>query len=262
MAVITLLTDFGLKNGFTGVLKGVIWKIAPQVQIADITHEITPQNIMEGAIALWRAAPFFPSGTIHIAVVDPGVGTARRPIAAEIGEQFFVGPDNGLFTPLIEQAEHQGQPVRVYHLEKPQFWLPEVSNTFHGRDIFSPVAAHLAAGTPIEEMGIQIHDPVRLPLPHPIRTKKGWLGQVVLIDHFGNIATNLGGELITGAKNVALELAGITIVGLVRSYGDRKPGDVVGLIDSEGFLEVAEVNGNAAQSLQVSVGDSLELVIS
>jgi S-adenosylmethionine hydrolase len=260
MTVITLLTDFGLKNGFTGVLKGVIWKIAPQAQIADITHEITPQNIMEGAIALWRAATFFPSGTIHVAVVDPGVGTSRRPIAAQVGDQFFVGPDNGIFTPLIEQAELHGQPVRVYHLDQSQFWLSEVSNTFHGRDIFSPVAAHLAAGTPIEQMGTQINDPVRFPLPRPVRTERGWRGQVMLIDHFGNIATNLEDELVTGVQNVALEIAGISILGLVRSYGDRTPGDVVGLIDSEGFLEVAEVNGNAAQSLRVAVGDPVELV--
>lgn len=262
MTVITLLTDFGSKNGFTGVLKGVIWKIAPHAQIADITHEITPQNIMEGAIALWRAANFFPAGTIHVAVVDPGVGTSRRPIAACIGDQYFVGPDNGLFTPLLEQAERQGYSVRVFHLDKPQYWLPEVSNTFHGRDIFSPVAAHLAAGTSIDQMGSLIEDPVRLLLPRPVRTSTGWLGQIVLIDVFGNIATNLVGDLVNASVKVVVKIADRTIDGLVRSYGERKSGDVVALIDSEGFLEVAEVNGNCAQTLQVAVGDSVELLIS
>jgi hypothetical protein len=262
MSVITLLTDFGSKNGFTGVLKGVIWKIAPQAQIADITHEITPQNIMEGAIALWRAATYFPSGTIHIAVVDPGVGTSRRPIAARINDQYFVGPDNGLFTPLMEQAERHGQPVSVYHLNKPQYWLPEVSNTFHGRDIFSPVAAHLAAGIPIDELGTQIDDPVRLVMPRPVRLDSGWRGEVVLIDVFGNIATNLAAEHVSEIDHETLRIAGRTIKGLVKSYGDREPGAIVALIDSEGFLEVARVNGNAAQTLQVKVGDLVELVVS
>jgi S-adenosylmethionine hydrolase len=262
MTVITLLTDFGSKNGFTGVLKGVIWKIAPQAQIADITHEITPQNIMEGAIALWRAASFFPAGTIHVAVVDPGVGTSRRPIAACIGDQYFVGPDNGLFTPSMEQAERLGHQVKVYRLDKPQYWLPDVSKTFHGRDIFSPVAAHLAAGTPIDQMGSLIDDPVRLVMPQPVRTDTGWHGQIVLIDVFGNIATNLAGELVKTAEKVAMRIAGRTVDGLVHSYGEREPGDVVALIDSEGYLEVAEVNGNCAHTLQVAVGDSVELLIS
>lgn len=262
MSVITLLTDFGTKNGFTGVLKGVIWTIAPQAQIADITHEITPQNIMEGAITLWRAATFFPSGTIHVAVVDPGVGTSRRPIAARIADQYFVGPDNGLFTPLMEQAEKRRQPVRVYHLNKTQFWLPEVSNTFHGRDIFSPVAAHLAAGTPIDHLGVLIDDPVRLIMPQPVRTQFGWRGQIVLIDVFGNIATNLEDKLVKAAEKVTMKIAGRIIEGLVQSYGESKSGNLVALIDSEGFLEVAEVNGNCAKTLQVTVGDPVELIIS
>ena len=217
---------------------------------------------MEGAIALWRAASFFPTGTIHVAVVDPGVGTSRRSIAASIGDQYFVGPDNGLFTPAIEQAERQGQPVKIYHLDKPQYWLPEVSNTFHGRDIFSPVAAHLAAGIPLDQMGSLIDDPVRLAMPQPARTDTGWRGQIVLIDVFGNIATNLSGELVRETGKVAMRIAGRTIDGLVKSYGEREPGDVVALIDSEGFLEVAEVNGHCAQTLQVAVGDSVELIIS
>ncbi len=260
MPVITLLTDFGSKNGFTGVLKGVIWKIAPQAQIADITHEISPQNIMEGAIALCRAAVFFPSGTIHVAVVDPGVGTGRRPIAAKIGDQYFIGPDNGLFTPLMERAERKGQPIRVFHLDNPQFWLPEVSYTFHGRDIFSPVAAHLAAGVPLEKMGTLISNPVMMEMPKPIRIDNGWRGQVVLIDVFGNIATNLDGDLVRETPNLMVRIAGENIQGLVRSYGEREPGDVVALIDSEDFLEVAVVNGSGSEKLHVAVGDPVELI--
>ena len=224
MPVITLLTDFGSKNGFASVMKGVIWKIAPDSQIADITHEITPQNIMEGAIALWRAAVFFPTGTIHVAVVDPGVGTARRPIAAQIGDQYFVGPDNGIFTPLIEQAESKRQAIKIFQLDNPRYWLPEVSNTFHGRDIFSPVAAHLAAGVLLDQMGSPIDDPVRLVMPQPVRTESGWRGQVVLIDIFGNIATNLSGNLIKNKPNVMIQIGKESIDGLVRSYGDAYTG--------------------------------------
>ena len=146
MPVITLTTDFGEKDGFTGVLKGVIWGICPDAQIADITHSISPQNVLEGALALWRAAPFFPAGTVHIAVVDPGVGTNRRPMAARLGDYFYVGPDNGLFTPMIEDARNNNQVVEFVHLDKPKFWLKNVSHTFHGRDIFAPVGAHLANG--------------------------------------------------------------------------------------------------------------------
>lgn len=260
MPIITILTDFGSKNGFTGVLKGVIWKIAPDTHIADITHEITPQNIMEGAIALWRAAAFFPAGTIHVAVVDPGVGTARRPIAAQIGDQYFVGPDNGIFTPIMEQAESKGQGVKVFHLVNPEYWLPEVSHTFHGRDIFAPVAAHLAAGVLIEKMGTPVKDPIRLVMPQPVRTDRGWQGQVVLIDIFGNIATNLSGDLIKNKPNVLIHIGGERIQGLVKSYGERTPGDVVALVDSENFLEVAVVNGNGAQKIEATIGDPVELV--
>ncbi len=168
MKIITLLTDFGSKSGFPGVLKGVIWTIAPDVQIADITHEISPQNILEGAIVLKRTALFYPAGTINVAIVDPGVGTPRRPLVAQIGDQFFVGPDNGLITLFLEQAEKINQQViKLIHLTNPQYWLDEVSDTFHGRDIFSPVVAHLANGILLEKMGTLIHDPVRLKLDSP-----------------------------------------------------------------------------------------------
>jgi S-adenosylmethionine hydrolase len=193
-------------------------------------------------------------------VVDPGVGTTRRPIAAQIGDQYYVGPDNGIFTPLMELAETKGQEIKVIHLDNPKYWLPEVTNTFHGRDIFSPVAAHLAAGVPLEKMGKQIKDPVRLVMPQPVRTERGWRGQVVLIDAFGNIATNLSGDLIKKKPNVMIHIGGERIQGLVKSYGERTPGEVVALVDSENFLEVAVVNGSGAQTIQAVIGDPVELV--
>ncbi len=165
MTVITLTTDFGLRSGFAGVMQGVIYGLAPQARIVDITHFVSPQDIQEGAYTLWRAVPFFPKGTIHVYVVDPGVGTRRRPLAAQLGDQFFVGPDNGLLTPLIEDAERNQQQIEFVHLDRPQFWLPKISRTFHGRDIFSPVAAHLANGISLHELGTPFSDPVRLELP-------------------------------------------------------------------------------------------------
>ncbi|MGB9641528.1 MAG: SAM hydrolase/SAM-dependent halogenase family protein, partial [Anaerolineales bacterium] len=151
MSVITLTTDFGLKDGNVGAMKGVIWKIAPSAQIADISHLISPQNVTEAALVIYRAARFYPPGTIHMVVVDPGVGTDRRPIAGLIGDQYVVGPDNGVFTRMMLAAESLGKPMRFVHLNRPEFWLPQVSYVFHGRDIFAPAAAHLAAGMSLTE---------------------------------------------------------------------------------------------------------------
>jgi hypothetical protein len=191
MTVISLTTDFGNLNGYVGTMKGVIWGIAPDVQIADISHEIPPQDVRQGAIALWRAVPFFPSGSVHIAVIDPGVGTERRAIGARFGSQFFIAPDNGLLTPLMEDAEAAGESIQLVCLDQPQFWLKNVSHTFHGRDIFAPCGAHLAAGVPLSELGTPISEIVRTPLPKPIRTPQGYQAHILLADVFGNLTTDL-----------------------------------------------------------------------
>jgi S-adenosyl-L-methionine hydrolase (adenosine-forming) len=258
MAIITLLTDFGTKDGFVGTMKGVIWKIDPTIQIADISHEIAPQNIMEGAIALWRAVPFFPEGTVHIAVVDPGVGTSRRPMAAHIGSQLFVGPDNGLFTPIIEDAKKFGQPMRFVHLDNPAYWLPNVSHTFHGRDIFAPVGAHLASGFSIDKVGSVFTDPRLIPLMKPEKTSTGFNAHITVIDIFGNLTTDLSATEFAG-KGIEVTIKGRVIDGLSTSYGHRDPGQLVTLVDSENFLEVAVVNGNAAKQLDAKVGDLVKV---
>ncbi len=170
MTVLSITTDFGLTNGFVGVMKGVIYGIAPDVKIVDISHLISAQNVLEGAYAMWRAVPFFPPGSVHVGVVDPGVGTKRRPIGARLGNQLFIAPDNGLLTPLILDAERDGETVEFVHLDNPKYWLPKVSNTFHGRDIFAPTGAHLAAGVPLSELGTPITDPIRLDMPRPEKT--------------------------------------------------------------------------------------------
>jgi S-adenosylmethionine hydrolase len=260
MPFITLTTDFGIRDGFIGVLKGVIWSICPKAQIADVTHSISPQNIIEGAFLLWRAAPFFPPGTVHVAVVDPGVGTKRRPMAAQLGEHYYVGPDNGLFTPLIIDAEKSGLPMSFVHLQMKRFWLPNVSYTFHGRDIFAPVAAHLANGVPLTEFGPPIEEPERLVMPIPEQTENGWKAHITVIDTFGNMTTDMTSGRLAESMGLIIKVGDRVIEGLVESYGWRKPGDLVALVDSEGFLEIAVVNGSAASTLAMQVGDTIEII--
>lgn len=256
MPIITMTTDFGVQDGFVGVMKGVILGIVPEVQIVDLSHHIPPQNILQGARLLRRHAGYFPPGTVHLAVVDPGVGTSRRPLAACINAQFFVAPDNGLLSPLIMEARETGNKAEIVHLNNPAFWLPTVSHTFHGRDIFAPCAAHLAGGAQISNLGVPIDDPVLIELPQPGRIQGGWRAQVIGIDVFGNLATNLSADTLE-ADRLILKIRGETVSGLAASYGERNAGELVALIDSEGFLEVAVVNGSAARRLGAVVGDEV-----
>jgi len=261
MTVVSITTDFGEKDGFVGTMKGVIWGICPEAQIADITHDVPAQDIMIGAIALWRAAPFFPPGTVHLAVVDPGVGTQRRPMAAQIGDQFVVGPDNGLFTHMITTAQKAKQKLRYVFLNNPAYWLPEVSRTFHGRDVFAPVAAHLACGVPLEKLGTPFTDPVLLELPHAERTPEGWMAHVTVIDGFGNLTTDLPGAALGDRRDAVIRLHGRQVDGIVESYGYCQTGDLIALLDSEGYLEVAVVNGSAARLLNAKMGDVVHVIL-
>ncbi len=263
MSIITLMTDFGLKDGNIGVLKGVIWGICPQVQIADITHLVMPQNIPDAALLLARSAPYFPKGTIHVVVVDPGVGTKRRPMAAALGDWFYVGPDNGTITMLMDRTKSEGLSCRFVLLDKGEYWLPKVSHVFHGRDIFSPVAAHLARGVPLSEVGTDFSDPVQLRLPKPVKTQKGWRGEIIYVDHFGNAASNILEEDLKHAlewkEKIVVHLKNIEMIGLVNTFGDRSPGEVVALFGSTGNLIVSVVNGNAATLFGLKVGDTIEV---
>lgn len=259
--IITLMTDFGLKDGNVGVMKGVMLTIAPQSQLVDLSHLVSPQNISEAALLLHRSVPFFPPGTIHMVVVDPGVGTARRPIAAGLGGQYFVGPDNGVITRWLERVEGEGGQARFIHLNRPEYWLPQVSHVFHGRDIFSPAAGHLAAGVPLEALGAVIHHPVRIALPRPQRTPAGYLAEVIHIDHFGNLSTNLYQDDLGEARIAAVRLGGVTIDGLNRTFGERAVGELMALFGSTGNLIVSEVNGSAAGRLNAHVGDAVEVIL-
>ena len=261
MRIITLMTDFGTKDGNVGVMKGVILGIAPEVRLVDLSHHITPQSIPEAALVLRRSLPYFPAGSIHLVVVDPGVGTSRRPMAAQLGAQFVVGPDNGLITLALENAEAHSERLKFIHLDRPQYWLPEVSHVFHGRDIFAPAAAHLAAGVALEALGSPITDPVRIILPQAVRTASGWRGEVIHIDHFGNISTNIRQEQLGFPYRMKLRLCGVEIDGLVRTFGERVPGELVALYGSTGNLLACVVNGSAAQRLGANIGDTCEVCL-
>lgn len=265
MAIITLMTDFGIKDGNVGVMKGVIWSICPEAHIADLSHMIGPQNIREAALILSRSAPYFPTGTIHVVVVDPGVGTGRRAMAARIGGSFCVAPDNGIITMLLDRAEAEKQICEYVRLDNPKYHLPNVSHVFHGRDIFSPAAGHLAAGVPLASLGTPFTDPVRIQLPKPIRTAQGLRGEIIHVDHFGNLASNIRtedlGEALAARARILVRLGHTEIRGLVDTFGERPQGEVIALLGSTGNLIVSVVNGSAAQELAAKVGDAFEVTL-
>jgi S-adenosylmethionine hydrolase len=264
MSVITLMTDFGIKDGNVGVMKGVIWGICPSAQISDLSHLVPAQNIREAAYIFARSVPYFPKGSIHVVVVDPGVGTQRRPMVAQLGDWFYVGPDNGTITGLLERAEGEGWQTTFVELNQRKYWLPVISFVFHGRDIFSPVAAHLANGVSLQELGSSFTNPVRLELPKPQQTDHGWHGEVTQIDHFGNISTNIRaehlGEAMKQKENIVVRLSRREIHGMVNTFGERPVGELVALLGSTGNLIVSIVNGNAVQLLETNVGDAVEVV--
>ncbi len=255
MNMITLMTDFGIRDGGVAEMKGVILTMAPQTNIVDLSHQIAPQNIQEAVVTLQRVAPYFPAGTIHVVVVDPGVGTRRRPIAARLGEHYFVGPDNGLITPLLERAERLGGPTEIVVLDQPGYWLPEVSDVFHGRDIFAPVGAHLANGVPINQLGDPIDNPIRFSLPAPLRESQGLRGEVLSIDDFGNIQTNIFRKHLAGMGEVKVRLGDTEILGLARTFGEQPAGSLIALIGTDHDLMVSVVNGDAARRLNAKIGD-------
>lgn len=255
--MLTLTTDFGLKDVYVGVMKGVIAKINPLIQVIDLTHNIPPQNISAGRFSLINAVPYFPPKTVHVAVIDPGVGTERRGCAIEFSQGFLVGPDNGLFSGVLQQFPAQ----KVVTLNNSKYWRTEsVSHTFHGRDIFAPVGAYLASGVPLEELGDQIQ-PTELKdfsLPSPqIKTDK-IIGYIQYIDHFGNLITNIPETAVRG-KNWFINLHGQTILS-GKTYNSVPLQGLVSFIGSHGWVEVAMNQGSAISNLSLNYGDSIELL--
>lgn len=261
--IITLLTDFGTADYFVGALKGAILSVNARARIIDLTQEIPAHDIQAGAFTLLAAYASFPQGTIHIAVVDPGVGSARRPLLISTRSYFFIGPDNGLFSYVCERE----QDVRVYQLTNEKFFRADVSTTFHGRDIFAPVAGALSNNVPPEAFGELIDDYVRLAPLRPVRDDDGaaWSATIIHIDRFGNIVTNITREQLAGeefGQGAKLDIAGREISSFRRFYAEE-PGEAAGELfaiwGSAGFLEVSCNRASAAQLLRAERGQSVRL---
>lgn len=261
MSIITLLSDFGLKDPYVAEMKAVILSIHPQARIVDITHEIEKFNIRMGAFVLASATPYFPADTIHVAVVDPGVGTKRRPIIIETKRSLYVGPDNGLLM-LAAQKEGIGH---VYYVNNPQYMLPRVSRTFHGRDIFAPVAAHLAEGTSPSRFGPEIHDYAIPEFANPYVRKDELFGEVLHIDDFGNVVSNISASNlkkmgIREGCSLRVKLSGKTLtLKLCSAYGEVPAKTPLAIIGSGDFLEVSVNQGNASRTFKAKIGDPVRV---
>lgn len=257
--ILTLTSDFGLSDVYVGVMKGAIAQVNPHLTVIDLTHEIPPQNLAAARFCLSDTYRYFPDGTVHVAVVDPGVGSNRRAIAIEFGNGFLVGPDNGIFSGVLSQSPA----IAAVELTQSRYWrTPQPSNTFHGRDIFAPVGAHLASRIPLVELGraIDLATLEQLSLPQLTYTSTGIIGYIQYIDRFGNLVTNIPGSNVK-KKSWTVRLAATTIPGC-RTYSDIPPGEAIALVGSHGWVEIAIDCGNAQTQLQQHWGDKVEVVIS
>ena len=248
MRRITLLTDFGTADGYVAAMKGVIASIAPETIVDDAAHDIPPGDVDAAAFALARYWRLYPPGTVHVVVVDPGVGTGRRAIAARVDGRFCVAPDNGVLSRVLDEVPAEA----IVSIENPALRRDVVSATFHGRDIFAPAAAHLARGTALDAFGPPVDDPVLLPIPRPERLGRGIRGHVVAVDRFGNLITNVRGDWVDAGARVVV--AGRDVGPLRRTYADAPPGGVLALVGSTGFVEISVHGGNAAQELAAGRG--------
>jgi S-adenosylmethionine hydrolase len=256
LRTITLLTDFGLKDPYVGVMKGVMLSTYPDVRIVDITHEVDPQDVREGAFLIPEYYRYFEKGTIHVAIVDPTVGSNRKPIVFGKDGYFFVGPDNGIFTLLYDDN------VQVYAIENSRYMRREISFTFHGRDIFAPVAAHLASGVQLSAFGSEVQDPVLIPGIYPVIEKHFLKGEVIRFDRFGNAITNIAQTVIddfTKQKACTIHFRGMSFRKIQKSYYE---GEVVCLIGSSGYLEFGYFKGNLKDKLGLKKGDQVMIKIS
>jgi len=259
--IITLLTDFGLKDPYVASMKGVILSINPQCTLVDITHQVSPYDIKEGAFILAQAYSTFPKGTIHLSVVDPGVGSPRKPILFVTKNYFFIGPDNGLFTFALKREKLK----KVIALGKMEFFLPEVSPTFHGRDLFAPVAAHLSFGIAPESFGRVIKSWNEISFPEPVLRQEKLIGEVVHIDTFGNLVCNIDYKNLlkfSKSRPFVIKIGKRTMRGLKKGYWEGRKDEPMALIGSGGFLEISIKEGNAQKVLKMKKGDRVQVQIS
>jgi len=274
--VIALITDFGSTDIYVGVMKGVILSIYPNARLIDISHDIQPQNVREGAFALLNSYRYFPEGTLFLTVVDPGVGSSRKPVAVQAGRYTFVAPDNGVLSYVLYEIRD----AFAVELNNPTYQMAAVSSTFHGRDIFAPAAAHLAKGVALRAMGTPLLNPVTLPEPALTVNAKKITGEVIHVDHFGNIMTSIGylrwvaperltlnkrfGEyasLPVPTSGTTIQIGSTTLTGIQSTFAEVPRGELLALVESNGYLEIAVNQGNAAARLEVSIGDPVEMQI-
>ena len=257
-SVITLTTDFGTDDPFVGIMKGVILSIHPKAEIIDLTHGIEPQNVLQAAWVLKAAVPYFPEKTVHVAVVDPGVGGQRRPLAIKSGSHTFVGPDNGIFTSVLDA------PNQCFELTQKKYLLKTVSATFHGRDVFAPVAAWIAKGTPLKSLGRPVKNPKTLRLPEPVWNGVALAGEVIYIDRFGNATTNITRKLISQHcphfQKLTVKLGRTVIRNLATHYSEISPGKTGAIINSWDTLEIFKREGHASRSLKLKPGRKIQVM--
>lgn len=274
--IIALLTDFGTTDTYVGVMKGVMLNIAPSARFVDLTHAIQPQNVRQSAFTLLNNYRFFPAETIFLVVVDPGVGSTRIPIAVHAGDYYFVAPDNGVLSYALREIGS----MKAVQLDNPNYHLSGVSNTFHGRDIFAPAAAHLAASVRLEDLGSSLNQLVTIPEPSLRVEGKRILGEVLHIDHFGNVVTSIGllrwvaphrltlnprvgglSSLPIPADNVVIATGKQTVHGIEHTYGEVARGDALAIVGSSGYLELSVNQGSFAARVDLHIGDPVEVQI-
>ncbi len=255
MQIITLTTDFGEVDPYVGVVKGVILNIFPYAKIIDVTHNIAPQDIWQASWIIENSYHYFPHGTIHLCVVDPGVGSERKPILFETRNYFFIGPDNGIFTSILEKEEV----INIIELTEKKYWLPNISQTFHGRDIFAPVAAHLAKGTTTKDFGklLQKEELVKLQSNDFTKTEKGCVGIVKHIDHFGNIITNISSSSLP--NKISGRFKNLDFKGFISNYSEAEPNKLFAIKGSHSYLELFINKGNVAKATNAKTGDKVEV---
>ena len=270
--LLVFTTDFGLTDSYAGVMKGVALDINPELRFVDLTHQVSPQNVAQGAFALGVSYRYFPADAIHVAVVDPGVGTSRRPILMQTPHGTFVAPDNGLLSRVVETylpdmpadstKVRLPASVQAYHLTNPDYWLHPVSSTFHGRDIFTPVAAHLSLGVPSKSMGEPICEMEYLPIPKPRIEAEAIRGEIIYCDVYGNLISSIPLSLIEGRNIGEIRIRGRSITTLSHTFNDvPSSSGLIALVGSHGYLEVAVPNGSAAETLSVGPSEPISVTL-
>ena len=259
--IITLTTDFGTSDAYVGTMKGVIFGINPNVQVVDLTHAIPPQDIHEAAFTIRSASRYFPKSTIHTIVVDPGVGSDRQAIVCEIDGVFFVCPDNGVLSYLLQDIDNSTElQMNAVAIQNPAYYLPEVSNTFHGRDIFAPVAAHLSLGVSLVNIGAPIEGLVQLPIPIPQVSENTIIGQIIKIDRFGNAITNISASMIAGiGATYEIKVGSTRLRRIHNAYAESGVSEPLAIIGSVGLLEIAINGGSAEKQLGLKQGDTVAI---